>query len=70
MMIDWECSGYTKTSAIYNAVQELEKVLLKFSNIEDRKYIVKHAVPALLKLGLTTPEIVLDARTKSGLYAN
>lgn len=56
MIIDWECSQYTKESCSRNARQEMEHVLNDYPNDDFNLYIKyllrKHVAPRLTRLGL------------------
>ena len=56
MIIDWECSQYTKESCCRNARQEMEHILNDNPNDDYNLYIKyllrKHVAPRLTRLGL------------------
>ena len=50
MVIDWECSRFTKSAAQLNARQEYEALLIKYPNLWDW---IRHGIEGtLIKLGL------------------
>ena len=51
MIIDWECSRFTKESAPWNAWMTLEKVI-KVKYPDQYEEVKKHVVPRMIELGL------------------
>lgn len=50
MIIDWECSRFTKSAAQLNARQEYEALLIKYPNLDGW---IRHGIEGtLIKLGL------------------
>lgn len=56
MIIDWECSRFTKQSAPYNAWDTLDKVI-KVKYPDQYEEIERHVRPRMIELGLNSKEI-------------
>ena len=54
MVIDWECSRFTKAEAQLNAYDTLKKIMKKSDSKEYRQKLYENITPVLYDLGLTS----------------